>query len=204
MNKKVFAAIAIVVGMMAVSIADARPPRRRLPRRAVRRAVRRAPAVARRPALVRRRRIAYLPAPPRGHIVLKIGGLTYYRLGHIFYRSSRIDGRIVYVEVAPPIGAVVETVPETSERIVVNGRTYLREDSVYFVERNLPDENAMQYVVTPPPVGAVVDSLPSGAKTVTKEGTTYFVVDGAHFLPIHVEKKTKYVVVQQVGTPMAR
>lgn len=160
------------------------------------------------PALVAARALHYLLAPPVGHVVVRVGGVTYYRHGHVYYRPTWYDGRWVYVEVAPPVGVTVVNLPPSPDRVVINGQVYYRAGSTFYVESTDPPAPAAatpvtppqpQYVVTRPPIGAVLDALPAGASALPSGGTTYFQAEGAYYLPIQAGEGTKYVVVNKPG-----
>jgi len=160
------------------------------------------------PALVAARALHYLLAPPAGHVAVRVGGVTYYRHGHVFYRPTWHDGRWVYLEVAPPVGVTVVDLPPSPNRVVINGQVYYRAGSTFYVERTDPPAPSVatpvmppqpQYLVTRPPIGAVLDALPAGAAALPSGSTTYFQADGVYYLPIQAGEGTKYVVVDKPG-----
>ena len=166
----------------------------------------------------------FLLAPPRNHVVLTLGGVTYYRHGYDYYRRSWRDGRWVYVLVAPPVGGTVVALPPSPERVVINGQVYYRDGATFYAPTTVPASTATpspppvekpatavtagvvktpqpQYVVTKPPVGALIDELPAEVSIVQSGGTTYLQAGGVHYLPITVAGKTKYVVVDKPRVP---
>ncbi len=208
--------LAAATGVLSPSTADAQPPHRRSPApRHVAPAVRHPapPKVVRpgpSPIAALARTVNYLLAPPKGHVVVTVGGVRYYRHGGLYYRPVWRDGRWVYVTVAPPAGVVVTTLPPAPERVVINGHVYYRDGSTFYTQSSspaapvtvvesspAPATTEPQYVVTRPPVGALVEQLPATATPVVSGSTTYFQSDGVHYLPIQVGEQTKYVVVDK-------
>lgn len=220
-----FSRIAVSIAVFAAATsafswhnAHGRPPARHSPRgRSVvppTRVVRPAPAVRvikpapfPSPAAAIARSVSYLLAPPVGHVVVRLGDVTYYRYGHSYYRPYWHGGRWVYVSVAPPIGVPLSSLPPTPDRVVINGQVYYRHGATFYVEKTIPtaaETTTMdgvapqpQYVVTKAPVGAVVAQLPKDAISVQTNGTNYFHADGIYYLPIRVGEDTKYVVVDK-------
>jgi len=159
------------------------------------------------PAAAIARRVSYLLAPPVGHVVVRLGDVTYYRYGHSYYRPYWHEGRWVYVSVAPPTGVTVTSLPPTPDRVVINGQVYYRDGATFYVEKTSPtaaDTTTIdgvapqpQYAVTKAPVGAVVDQPPKDAISVQANGTNYFHADGIYYLPIQVGEATRYVIVDK-------
>ena len=60
---------------------------------------------------------------------VKVGGVPYYYDDGIYYGYS--GG--VYVVAAPPVGAVVSSVPSDFHPVVINGVTYYADNGTYYV-----------------------------------------------------------------------
>ena len=78
--------------------------------------------------------VRYLLAPPPGYVVVTYNGMQYYRHGHVYYRQIWRDGRWVYMEVAPPPGVIVTTLPPSPEKVYINGQVYYRDNGTYYIE----------------------------------------------------------------------
>lgn len=146
----------------------------------------------------------YILAPPRGHVVVRIGGLTYYQYGHVYYRRVYLDDHWVYVETVP-VGVTLVTLPESPDKVIVNGQVYYRTGSTFYVEKPQATISAdgttvlspAGYTAVRPPVGAMIDSLPEGSIIEPKGSTTYYRADDVYFLPVKVGEAEKYVVVTE-------
>ncbi|QDU60990.1 hypothetical protein Pan216_18430 [Planctomycetes bacterium Pan216] len=160
--------------------------------------VRRGPVVVRpSPVVATVRAAAYLLAPPRNHVVVVVGGHTYYRDGSVFYRPAIVEGRKVYVQTAPPVGTVITTLPDTPEEVVVNGEVYYRASSTFYRAEPSPSVEVPQYKVVRPPVGSFVEELPDGATKQTRDdGSAVYIAEGVEYLPVQVAGKSQYVVVR--------
>jgi hypothetical protein len=84
-----------------------------------------------------------------------------------------------YNAVAPPIGAIVPSLPSGTITTDVDDVTYWYYGGTFFVPA--PGGG---YKVVPAPAGAVVYNLPDGATTVNADGITYLQYNGAYFQPI--------------------
>ncbi|MCG8584106.1 MAG: DUF6515 family protein [Pirellulales bacterium] len=162
------------------------------------------------PAAAIARTARYLIAPPKGHVVITLGGVNYFRYGHVYYRRVVHQGRWVYVEIAPPVGIVVTQLPPSPDRVVINGQVYYRSGTTFYARSPSSAETAstetlpthstsgsIKYVVTRPPVGAVVSALPQGSEALQAGPTTYFKSGGSYYLPIQVGMTRQFVVVEK-------
>ncbi len=72
---------------------------------------------------------------PSKYAYLKYKGRPYYRHKYCWYRRCWRDDEIVYEPCYPPIGYFYPVLPDTYETVVVDGRTYYRDDDdVYYTE----------------------------------------------------------------------
>jgi Family of unknown function (DUF6515) len=145
----------------------------------------------RRPRVVVKPR--YISAPPRGHVVVRIGRENYYRHGNVYYRRVRRGREWAYIEIAPPIGAAIAVLPRRHSRVFIGGRVYYQYGATFYAPVVVGAETT--YVVARPPIGAVLDTVPTGSTAVAVDGANYFTLDGVYFLPIALGTATKYVIV---------
>ena len=92
-----------------------------------------------------------------------------------YYQESQQDGQTTYVVVPAPIGAKVPTLPDDSNPITVNSKTYYYYASTFYLA------DGTDYVVVQPPVGAVVPYAPDGAEKKTVNGIDYSVYSGIYY-----------------------
>lgn len=91
----------------------------------------------------------YNDIPARGNVRIEVGGRTYSRIGWTFYQPQSEEGATSYVEVPPPYGAMLDTLPPKYETAVIDEKPYYRFDGVYFVAVAM--NGGTKYVVVKPP-----------------------------------------------------
>lgn len=163
---------------------------------------------------VKRRHYAPLPYYRRpGYVITRlpslsltiaVGGLVYFYHDHLFYRHYPHG----YVVVAPPIGALVPTLPMGYVVIHRYGRYYYVYENSYYIW----DDDVVAYRVVEPPyeevivvedesgdpdyvAGDIVTKLPDGAEAVTVEGKQYYRYKEFYFLPSVQNGEIVYIVV---------
>jgi hypothetical protein len=67
---------------------------------------------------------------PHGFITINVGYETYYYCNGIFYQKIMRDQK--YVIVPPPIGAVVFTIPQGYQLMLIDGISYYEYQEVYY------------------------------------------------------------------------
>jgi len=98
------------------------------------------------------------------HRVVYFGGLRYHYYHGRFYRSTLFFGLVI---VRPPIGIIVDVIPNDSRIIVRRGIRYYCYDNVYY------EECPTGYIVVPtPPVNYVTASLPQPVTSTAVTGET--------------------------------
>ncbi len=95
-----------------------------------------------------------------------------------------------FVAVAPPIGAVVPSVPSDAEK-VKNGT-----DTYYYYGATFYQKTPQGYEVVIPTAGTVVSHLPEGADEVKVGDRTYVMFDNIYYQPIQVNGKNLYEIVE--------
>jgi hypothetical protein len=71
---------------------------------------------------------------PYGYQTVRIGGRAYYYYDGYYHYEAYYDGYYCYVACAPPVGLIVEYIPDPYESLVIDGITYYIYEGVYFVK----------------------------------------------------------------------
>ena len=100
---------------------------------------------------------------------------NYYYYSGIFYQPYNGG----YQAVAPPIGAVVPSLPSGTITVYVGDDAYYYFSGTFFV----PSSGGGYQIIAGPP-GAIVYNLPDGCTSVNANGVTYLVYNGTYFQPI--------------------
>jgi hypothetical protein len=164
--------------------------------------------------LVRYKRHHYVPLPyhrrpgyvikrlPSLSLTIAVGGLVFYYHDHLFYRHYSHG----YVVVAPPVGALIPTLPMGYVVIHRYGRYYYVYENSYYIW----DDDVVAYRVVEAPyedvvidedddpdyvAGDIVTKLPNGAQAVTIDGKQYYRYKEFHFLPSVQDGEIVYIVV---------
>jgi len=95
-----------------------------------------------------------------------------------------------YAVVPPPIGAVVNYLPDGYETVYVGNDEYFYYAGAFYVY------NGQTYQVVQAPPGAVVSQLPDGAIQQDINGETFLVYNNTYFEPISQDGQDAYQVVQ--------
>jgi len=103
----------------------------------------------------------------------------------VFYEPSNGG----YQAVAPPVGAIVPSVPPDNTPVTVGDETFYYFGGVFYA----PVDGGFQVVDAP--AGAIVYNLPDGATTVTAGDITYLQYNGAYYQPIQFNGQDAYEVV---------
>lgn len=122
-------------------------------------------------------------ALPLGYLTLRVGAVPYCYSDGIFYQS--VSGG--YVEVYPPVGAVIPQLPDGTTEVIDNGQTYYYAGGAFYVQQ--PD---FTYAVAPDPIGVIVPELPPGAVQVTVNGSPAYQINGNYYEPTFVDGVTQY------------
>jgi hypothetical protein len=122
------------------------------------------------------------------HIVVPFNNVSYYfdDDGN-FYLPQGGE----YVDVQPPVGAIVPALPPGAIAVTTGPTTYYYLDGVFYV----PQGSAFA-VVNPPP-GIVVPELPDGANQIVVNGNVVYQFNGFNYQPSIQDGVTVYTV-----TPM--
>lgn len=94
-----------------------------------------------------------------------------------------------YQVIAPPIGAIVPSLPPDNVPVVVGDVTYYYYGGVFY----LPAPDGYQLVAAP--AGAIVYNLPDGCTQVQAGNITYLQYNGDYYQPIQFNGQPAYEVV---------
>jgi hypothetical protein len=126
-------------------------------------------------------------APPPGFLTLRVGDVPYYYSGGIYYQQASGG----YVEVYPPVGAVIPQLPGGVMEIYAGSQTYYYAGGAFYVQQ--PDG---AYAIAPAPIGVVVPELPPGATQVSVNGTLAYQFNGICYEPAFVDGVTQYETIK--------
>ncbi len=145
-------------------------------------------------------RIAWLPPY---YYAFWYRDIEYYYCCNVYY--VYVEEEEEYVVVCPPIGAVVETIPEYSEKLIVDGETYfvadgiqykaiLVNDEIWFKVIKVIDEN--EYEIVQIPVGSLIEILPEDRELILIDGQTYFIADDVQYKAVIVNDEIWFKVLK--------
>ena len=122
-------------------------------------------------------------ALPLGFLTLRVGAISYCYSGGIYYQPASGG----YVEVYPPVGAVIPQPPDGAVEIIAGDLTYYYAGGAFYVQQ--PDGTC---AIAPTPIGVVVPELPPGAIQVSVNGTLAYQFNGICYEPTFVNGVTQY------------
>ncbi|MBL7471174.1 DUF6515 family protein [Robertkochia sediminum] len=114
----------------------------------------------------------------------------YYDDGH-FYIPADNGYRLVEA----PVGARVQSIPDSAERVQVTENTYN-----YYYGGSYFEENEDGYVVVPATAGTIVPHLPDGGEEVRIGDRTYVRFGETYYQPIQLDGKNMYEIVEMEET----
>lgn len=129
--------------------------------------------------------------------------IEYYYCCNVYYIYYEDEDE--YVVVRPPIGALVETIPDYREKLIVEGETYfiadgiqykavLVNDEIWFKVLKFTDKN--EYAVIELPVGALVEIIPDERDLLFIEGETYYIADDVQYKAVIVNDEIWFKVLK--------
>ena len=183
--------------------AQPRPPQRHRPRPPVHSA--RPPS----PVFPARRARPHGPllTLPLGHVMVSIGGTTYYRHGYRYYRRAWSGGHWVYVEIAPPSGGLLSRHYHRLRSQLSSMGSCTTASATRFTSKRRRRHKRPSLRPAAPSIavrvccrqaaGGSCRRLAAGHRiAVVVNGTTYRKVDDVYYLPVRVGEASKYVVVE--------
>jgi hypothetical protein len=121
--------------------------------------------------------------------IVAINNQQYYYNAGVYYVP--VSGG--YNAVPPPVNIVVMEIPDDRVPVKVNDNTYYYYAGIFYIK--LGDD---QYKVVEAPDGALVSNIPEGGEEVEIEGDKYVFLNNTYFLPVTVNGKDQYQVVEMV------
>jgi hypothetical protein len=120
-----------------------------------------------------------------GYIQIFINATPYYYDDGIYYQLQSADS--TYQEVYPPVGAVVQTLPDGAIEVYTTDATYYYAGGAFYAQ----NENGFEIV--PVPLGVIVPELPPGAIQVNINGEVMYQFNGIYYQPIFENGVTQYI-----------
>ncbi len=109
---------------------------------------------------------SWLRSPPDRSRRIRHHGRTYYMANYRYYRPVYRPGGVYYASCYPPVGYVVDTLPDYARTVVVDNTTYHTFNNAYYVNTQQNGQSA--YQVVPPPQntsGQTSPQAPANAPT---------------------------------------
>ena len=110
----------------------------------------------------------------------------HYDEGNYYVKTE--DG---YEVVQAPVGATVDEIPKSAEKVEINETT-----NNYYYGGAFYEKNAEGYTVVPAVAGTIVPHLPEGGEEVKVGDQTYVVFGETYYQPIQVDGKDMYEIVE--------
>ncbi len=92
-------------------------------------------------------------------------------------------------------GTVVSRLPERHNRVVVNNRTYYRDDDDNFYSELRIGGGGVNFVLARPPVGTYVSYLPERYERVVVGGRRYYIYDDIYYDRQIIDGRSRYVII---------
>ena len=129
--------------------------------------------------------------------------IEYYYSCNVYY--VYVEEEEEYVVVSPPIGALVETIPDYGEKLIVEGETYfladgiqykavIVNDEIWFKVIKVVDDN--EYAVVELPVGALIEIIPEDRELLFIDGETYFIAENFQYKAVIVNDEIWFKVLK--------
>lgn len=120
-------------------------------------------------------------------IIVSVANQQYHYDQGMYYKASNSG----YTVVQAPVGAVVTTIPNNAQTVVVSGTT-----NNYYYAGTFYEKSGKGYTVVPPTAGSIVESLPEGGKEVKVGDVNYVKLGETYYQPIQQDGKNVYEVVK--------
>jgi len=140
---------------------------------------------------------------PRYYYVYIFNDCRYFYCCNVFY--IYIEDENEYIVVRPPIGALVETIPEYSEQLIVDGETYYIADGIqykavivneeiWFKVIKVNDKN--EYEIVKLPVGVLVETIPEYSEQLIIDGETYYIAEDIQYKAVIVNEEIWFKILK--------
>jgi hypothetical protein len=120
-------------------------------------------------------------------MIVSLNNMQYHYSAGVFY--APYNGG--YQVVAPPVSAVVPSIPEGYETCTVDGVPYLYYGGAFYVK-----DQSGSYQVVEAPAGALVSNLPEGCEQVNINNVILLKYNNTYFQPVSVNGKNAYEVAE--------
>jgi hypothetical protein len=110
----------------------------------------------------------------------------HYEEGNYYLKTE--DG---FEVVQAPVGATVDEIPETAQKVEVTENTYN-----YYYGGAYYEKNAEGYTVVPATAGTIVPNLPEGGEEVKVGERTFVKFGETYYQPVQVDGKDMYEIVE--------
>jgi uncharacterized protein (UPF0333 family) len=129
--------------------------------------------------------------------------IEYYYCCNVYYVYYEDEDE--YVVVRPPVGALVETIPDYSEKLIVEGETYFIADGIQYKAVLVNDEiwfkvlkfvEKNEYAVIELPVGSLVEIMPDERELLFIDGETYYIADDVQYKAVLVNDEIWFKVLK--------
>ena len=121
-------------------------------------------------------------------------GSTYYHYAGVWYVRRVNEGETVYVVTSAPDGYEVDSLPDDTEEMEVDGQTYYLSEHTFY--QKIQRDGADVYVVVDPPAGAQVASIPDQVVEHEEGDVTVYQFDETFYTRETGEDGTQYYEVQ--------
>jgi len=91
----------------------------------------------------------YYHRRPANHEVVNLSEKKYYFWDDAFYRRTYHNNTVVYVNVPPPVGAIVNKLPLDARKLDVDGQAYFVSGNTYYIQGKSGEEIAYKVVDSP-------------------------------------------------------
>jgi len=129
--------------------------------------------------------------------------IEYYYCCNVYYIYAEEEEE--YVVVRPPLGALVETIPEYSEQLIVDGETYYIADGIQYKAVIVNDEiwfkvikagEKNEYEVVKLPVGVLVETIPEDHELLLIDGETYYISEDIQYKAVMANEEIWFKVLK--------
>lgn len=118
-----------------------------------------------------------------GAMVIVLNSASYYYYDGIYYQPAGRE----FVEIYPPVGAVIPALPSGAVAITVGSVVYHYACGTFYLQQ------ALGFVVVPPVMGVVVPEVPPGASAVVVDGAVTYFFNGVYYRPAFINGSVQYI-----------
>ncbi len=140
---------------------------------------------------------------PRHHYNFIFHECVYFYCCNVFYIYIEDDDE--YVIVRPPIGALVDSIPEYSEQLIIEGETYYIADGIQYKAVMVNDEiwykvikvlESNENEIVQLQVGTLVDTIPEDRELLLIDGETYYIAEDIQYKVVIVNEEIWFKILK--------